>query len=42
MLFKQKKTAKQIVYTDYHPQVYSYEQQFSISRLGIVSAQVPP
>ena len=41
MLFKQKKTAEQFVYLNYQQQMYSYEQQFSISCLGLVSPQVP-
>ena len=38
---KKKKTAEQIVYLNYQQQMYSYEQQFSISCLGLVSPQVP-
>ena len=37
---KKKKTAEQIVYLNKQQQMYSYEQQFSISCLGIVSPQV--
>ena len=35
MLFKQKKTAEQIVYIDYHPQVYSYDSGFLYHAWGL-------
>ena len=38
---KKKKTAEQIVYLNKQQQMYSYEQQFSMSCLGGVSPQVP-
>ena len=31
-----KKTAEQIVYLNHHKQMYSNEQQFSISCLGVI------
>ena len=41
MALKKAKTAEQIVYLNYHQQMYNYEQQFSISCLEIISPQVP-
>ena len=41
MVLKKAKTAEHFAYWNYHQQMYSYEQQFSISSLGIVSTQLP-
>ena len=40
MVLKKAKTAEHFAYWNYHQQMYSYEQQFSISYLGIVSTQL--
>ena len=40
MALKKAKTAEHFAYLNYHQQMYSYEQQFSISSLGIVSTQL--
>ena len=40
MALKKAKTAEHFAYLNYHQQMYSYEQRFSISSLGIVSTQL--